>query len=71
MVLIGTVLRIRPGALVVRDQRSGQIIVVNLRHGRRFAPGDVVAILYSGIMTRSRPPQITPIAIRRIFPRER
>ncbi|MDO5400754.1 MAG: hypothetical protein Q4F17_07225 [Eubacteriales bacterium] len=68
MFLIATVERTGPGRLVVRDRRTGQRVVVLARNSRCIFPGDLVSILYSGIMSRSRPPRITAIAIRRIFP---
>lgn len=71
MFLIATVERVGRDRLVVRDRRTGRRIVVIVRNTRCLFPGDVVSILHSGVMTRSQPPQITAIAIRRLFPNRR
>lgn len=68
MFLIAAVERVGRDRLVVRDRRTGRRVVVIARNTRCFFPGDVVSILYSGVMTRSQPPRISAIAIRRIFP---
>lgn len=69
MLLIATVERVRPDRLVVRERRNGRTVIVNTRPARCIFPGDIVSILYNGVMTRSIPPQITAIAVRRLFPR--
>lgn len=68
MILIGTVERVEPRRLLVRERRSFRTVAVNVRHVRCIFPGDVVAVLYSGVMTRSIPPQISAVSIRRISP---
>lgn len=69
MLLIGIVERVGPGRLVVWDRRNSRRVVVITRSTRCIFPGDVVSILSTGVMSRSIPPQITAIAIRRLFPR--
>lgn len=50
-------------SLLVRDLCSGQEVVVNTSHARRFCPGDCVTIEYNGIMALSEPPQISAVRI--------
>lgn len=70
MLMIATVERVRPNSLLVRDRRTFQTVLVNTNQNTRcYFPGDVVSILFSGAMTRSIPPQIFAIAIRRLSPR--
>lgn len=69
MLMIATVERVRPGLLVVRDRRTFRTVLVNTWQTRCIFPGDVVSILFNGVMTRSIPPQITAIAVRRLTPR--
>lgn len=69
MLLIATVERVQPGRLVVRDRRTFRTVLVRTFQTRCIFPGDVISILYNGIMTQSIPPQITAIAIRRLSPR--
>ena len=64
--MIATVLEVRPDNLLVRDRRTSQEVLVHTSFARRFRPGDVVHILFSGAMTMSIPPQITAIRIFRI-----
>lgn len=69
MVMIASVIRVLPGRLVVRNRRTGEIVVVNTNINTRcFFPGDIVSIVYNGVMTRSIPPQIFSVRIRRLFP---
>ena len=68
MVLIGRVERVEPGRLVVRDRQTERRVIVHARNTRCYFPGDLLHILYSGVMTHSNPPQISAIAIRRLFP---
>lgn len=63
MVMIATVLEVRPGNLLVRDRRTSQKVIVHTPLARRFRPGNIVRILYSGAMTMSIPSQITAIHI--------
>ncbi len=69
MLMIASVRQIRPNSLLVRDRATGQSVLVHTRMTRCFRVGDIVSILYNGIMTRSLPPQITAIRIRPLFPR--
>lgn len=66
MLMIATVRAIRFNSLLVRDRATSQNIVVNTRNTRGFFPGDIISILYNGVMTNSIPPQIFAIRIRRI-----
>lgn len=69
MLMIATVERVRRGSFLVRDRRTSQRVVVNTRADTRcFFPGDVISILFNGVMTLSIPPQIFAIQIRRLFP---
>lgn len=68
MILIGTVERVGPGRFVLRERRNGRRVVVFTRQTRCIFPGDLVSVLYNGVMTRSFPPQVTAIAVRRLSP---
>jgi hypothetical protein len=57
--MTGTVLSIGPRTLTVRDEESGEAIVVNFNNPRAFNVGDRVRVTYTGVMTASEPPQIT------------
>jgi len=71
--MTGTVLSIEPRTLTVRNEETGEAVVVNFNNPRRFNVGDRVRITYNGIMTASEPPQITASNIQVIqapfFPR--
>ena len=71
MRMIAIVREVRANSLLVRDISIPQDVIVHTDTARRFCVGDKVSILYSGVMTRSIPPQITAIRIRRIFSRGR
>ncbi len=66
MLMIATIMSVRFNSLIVRDRATSQIVVVNTRNTRGFHPGDVISILYNGVMTRSMPPQISAIRIWRL-----
>lgn len=61
--MTATVLEVRQDNLLVRDRRTSQKVLVHTPHARRFCPGNIVRILFSGAMTMSIPPQITAIRI--------
>ena len=67
MMMIATVRQVRPNSLLVRDRATSQDVVVNTRDARGFCPGDVVRIVYNGVMTQSIPPQISAARIFRIL----
>lgn len=69
MILTAVVERVWPNRLLVRDRSNFQNVIVNTNQTRCFMVGDIVSILYNGVMTRSIPPQIFAIRIRRLFPR--
>lgn len=69
MHMIATVQEVHPDSLLVRSHTDMQDVSVNTNSTRCFRPGDVVSIVYNGVMTRSIPPQISAIRIRRIFPK--
>ncbi|MCL2019408.1 MAG: YobA family protein [Oscillospiraceae bacterium] len=63
MQMIATVIAVNPRSLTVRNEESGETVIVNLNNPRRFNVGNRVRITYNGIMTMSMPPQITAINI--------
>lgn len=69
MIMIAIVQQVRQNSLLVRDRNNFNRVVVNTNNTRCFFVGDIVSILYNGITTRSIPPQISAIRIRRISPR--
>lgn len=69
MVMIAVVREVRSGNLLVRDRATGQNIVVNTNQTQCIFPGDLVGILYNGVMTNSFPPQISALRIRTILSR--
>lgn len=69
MFMFAIVDRVMPGRLLVTDRRTRRRVVVLTHQTRCIFPGDIISILFSGVMTRSNPPQISAIAIRRISPR--
>lgn len=69
MVMIAVVREVRAGSLLVRDRATGQNVVVNTDQTRCIFPGDLVGILYNGVMTNSLPPQISALRIQSIFSR--
>ncbi len=70
MLMIAIVREVRSDSLLVRDRATGQDVVVHTGNTRCFGAGDLVAIVYNGVMTRSLPPQITARRIRRLLPRD-
>lgn len=66
VIMTATVLEVRHRSLLVRDRRTSQKVLVHTSLARLFRPGNIVRILYSGAMTRSIPPQITAIRIKKI-----
>lgn len=66
MLMIAVVREAREGSLLVRDSRTGQDVVVFTNRPDCFSRGDVVRIWYNGVMTRSIPPQINAIRVRKI-----
>ena len=68
MQMTGTVLSIGPRTLTVRNEESGEAIVVNFNNPRAFNVGDRVRVTYTGIMTMSEPPQITATNIQLVQP---
>lgn len=65
--IIGTVQEITEGYIMIEDAQ-GQQVQVNtsgetLYEGETPAEGDLIHILYNGMMTRSLPPQISAIRI--------
>lgn len=67
MIMIATVREVRFNSLLVRDRATSQNVVVNTRNTRGFFPGDIISILFNGVITASIPPQIFAIRISRIF----
>lgn len=67
MLMIAIVREVRSNSLLVRDLATGQNVIVRTNTARRFCVGDRIAIWFNGVMTRSIPPQINAIRIRRIF----
>jgi len=59
MQMIATVLEVNPRSLTVRNEETGEPVIVNFNNPRRFNVGDRIRITYNGIMTLSEPPQIT------------
>lgn len=63
--ITGTVLLIGDSFLILQDAGDGQEIQVNTACPCRFCPGDRVCVCFSGAMTRSLPPQISAVSIRK------
>jgi len=61
-----TVLSVENRRLLVFDRERRQTVVVHTQDARRFRPGNLVCIRFSGAMTNSIPPQISAIFISRI-----
>ena len=69
MTMNATVIRILgPQRLLVRDNATGNEVVVHARNASAFRAGEVVRITYTGQMTFSNPPQISANSIVRIRP---
>lgn len=65
MTMCAVISEISDNRLLVLDSRTRQEVVVNTRCRCNFRVGDRVIILYSGAMTRSIPPQISAVRIRK------
>lgn len=65
MTICAVILEISDRRLLVRDSKTDQEIAVNTRCNCNFRVGDRVIIVYNGAMTRSIPPQISAIRIRK------
>ncbi len=65
MTMCAVILEISDRRLLVRDSKTDQEIAVNTRCNCNFRVGDRVIIVYNGAMTRSIPPQISAIRIRK------
>lgn len=65
MTMCAVILEISDMRLLVRDSKTDQEIAVNTRCNCNFRVGDRVIIVYNGAMTRSIPPQISAIRIRK------
>lgn len=63
MTMQAIVIEVRRDQLLVLDFDSRRRVIVNTPHARRFSPGNIVRIRYSGVMTMSIPPQIYAISI--------
>lgn len=68
MVMTATVTEVNPQSLLVRNEETGEVVLVIFRDANRFSVGDRVRITYNGQMTFSIPPQITATAIQRLSP---
>ncbi len=66
MTICAVILEISDRRLLVRDSKTDQEIAVNIRCNCNFRVGDRVIIVYNGAMTRSIPPQISAIRIRKV-----
>ena len=62
----GTVLSVDCGDLLVRDCETCQEVTVLTEYACDFSAGDCVRVVYNGAMTRTMPPQITAMCIKRI-----
>lgn len=60
------VLQITDGDMLVQSCRTGQEILVHADCTCAFSVGDCVCIHFNGVMTRSLPPQITALCVRKI-----
>ncbi len=65
MTMCAVILEISDRRLLVRDSQTDQEIAVNTRCNCNFRVGDRIIIVYNGAMTRSIPPQISAIRIRK------
>lgn len=65
--MTGEILEINQGQILIRDEATEQEVAVNTSSCIcGLAVGDRVHILYSGVMTRSLPPQISAMRITRL-----
>ena len=60
-----TVLLIGDGYLMLQTDGESQEVMVYTTCACRFCPGERVCVCYNGVMTRSIPPQINAMSIRR------
>ncbi len=58
MLIFAKVLEIEKNRILVMDYNTNQEVAVNLQCGCNFRVGDMIQIVYNGIMTMSIPPQI-------------
>lgn len=65
MTMCAVILEISDRRFLVRDSKTDQEIAVNTRCNCNFRVGDRIIIVYNGAMTRSIPPQISAIRIRK------
>ncbi len=63
--MCATVRQVCPRNLLVCDHSTNQEVLVHTADSCRFSQGDCICIHFSGIMTRSIPPQITATCIYR------
>ncbi|MCM1530274.1 MAG: hypothetical protein NC093_09810 [Alistipes sp.] len=63
MTMCAVILETRNRQLLVRDSKTDQEIIVNMRCSCNFRVGDRVLIFYRDIMTLSIPPQISALRI--------
>lgn len=68
MNMFATVLQVDSQSLLVRDEATGEEVLVFFPNASRFSVGDRVRITHNGQMTLSIPPQITATAIERLRP---
>ncbi len=63
MIMQAIVIDVQWEWLLVLDLETRQRVLVHTPDARRFRPGELVLIWYSGAMTRSIPPQISAFSI--------
>ena len=62
--MFATVVQAWGSQVLVRDQSNNQEVLVHTNHSTsNLAAGDVVRIVYNGVMTASIPPQINAQSI--------
>ena len=66
MILLVSVVSIREDHLLVFDLTQHRQLQVNTRSAARFRAGDLLRIEYSGALTKSVPPQLTPLHIAKL-----
>lgn len=68
MTMNATVLQVNPQSLLVRNEETGEEVLVLFNNTSSFSVGDRIRITFSGQMTLSIPPQITATSIEIIRP---
>lgn len=68
MNMIATVIQVNPRSLLVRDEETGEEVMVFFRNAGSFSVGDRINITFNGQMTLSIPPQITATSIQILNP---